>query len=196
MHIKLIIMKTAMIILGILFLLISCKNDSNVVLPDSTKDSEYKNWPGKDGIIKCNIEFPAQLISKCQLSLTVGSNGQSFFYKIPIDENDTIKKGRLQVGVFSNIEAAQLSLVNCITELTTPFKPPFLTNEDYKTGDVAFGEVKNNVLWMAFVRNNVLIVIDAPVSTAKEISSEIDKSIINASDWKEGMTPPSFILPN
>lgn len=196
MHLKLIVMKTAMIILGLLFLLISCKNDSTVVLPDSTKDSEYKNWPGKDGIIKCNIEFPAQLITKYQLSLTVGSNGQSFFYKIPIDENDTIKKGKLQVGVFSNIEAAQLGLVSCIAELTTPFKPPFLTNEEYKAGEVAFGEVKNSILWMAFVRNNVLIIIDAPVKTAKEISFEIDKSIINASNWKEGMAPPSFLLPD
>jgi len=174
----------------------SCKNDNTVAPIDTTKNYEYENWAGKDGIVKCNIVFPSQLISEFGLSITVGSDGQSFFYKIPIDENDTIKKGRLQVGVFSNIEAAQLGLVNCISELTTPFKPSFLTNEDYKVGDVAFGEVKNNVLWMAFVRNNVLIIVNASKNTSKRISLEIDKSVINSSEWKEGMAPPSFLLPN
>lgn len=183
-------------LLGLLIIvsLFSCKDDS--IVQPNIKGYGYESWPGKSGAVKTNIEIPAQLITGYQLSLTVGSNGQSFFYKIPIDENDTIKKGRLQVGVFSTIESAQLGLVNCIAELTTPFKPLFLTNEEYKAGDVAFGEVKNNVLWMAFVRNNVLIIIDTSINTAKEISFEMDKSIINASTWKQGMAPPSFILPN
>lgn len=86
-------------------------------------------------------------------------------------------------------------MVDYLNILTTPLKPPRLTNEDFKTGDVAFGEVNNGILWMAFTRNNVLVLIDAPINDAKVISSEIDKRILDAPTWKDGMAKPSFVLP-
>ena len=127
------------------------------------------------------------------MSLATGSKGNYFFYKVPLDENDTIKNGRLQAQVFSSIEEAQLALVDYLNILTTPVKPPRLTNEDFKAGDVAFGEVNNGILWMIFVRNNVLVIVHAPTKIAKAIAQEIDKAIQNSPEWQEGMPEPSFI---
>ena len=158
------------------------------------KRYDYENWPGKDGVVKTNIEFPDELISEYDMSLASGVKGNYFFYKVPLYENDTIKNGRLQAQVFSIIDTAQLALVNYLNTLTTPFKPPRLMNEDFKAGDVAFGENKDGILWMAFTRNNVLIIVHAPLKIAKAIALEIDKAIQNAPEWKKNTLKPSFIL--
>jgi hypothetical protein len=154
----------------------------------------YDNWPGKSGVIKSNIELPTQLISKFNLTLAQGSKETSFFYKISLDENDQIKKGRLQAEIFSSIEEAQSALVEYLDCLTTPYKPPRLTNEGFKIGDIAFGEVNNGILRMAFTRNNVLLVVHAPINKAKEIAQGFDKNIQVAPEWKKDTSKPSFVL--
>ena len=159
------------------------------------KRYDYENWPGKDGVVKTNIEFPDELISEYDMSLASGVKGNYFFYKVPLYENDIIKNGRLQAQVFSSIDTTQLALVNYLNTLTTPFKPPRLTNEDFKAGDVAFGENKDEILWMAFTRNNVLVIVHAQTEKAGNIAHKIDTAIQNAPEWEEGMPEPSFILP-
>jgi len=135
-----------------------------------------------------------QFISKHDLTLAQGSTGKYFFYKVPFDESDTIKKGRLQAQVFSNIAEAQLALVDYLDKLTTPNKPPRLTDDDLKIGDVAFGREYNGILRIAFARNNVFVVVHAPTIKAMEIALEIDQKIQNAPEWKEDSPEPSFIL--
>lgn len=89
-------MKTTMIILCLVFLFLSCNEFKTDTTSNSEENYGYVNWPNKNGAIKCNIEFPAQLISEFNLTLAAVSNGVSFFYKVPFDQNDNIKKGRLQ----------------------------------------------------------------------------------------------------
>jgi hypothetical protein len=188
-------MKTTLVVLCLMFLFLSCQKEKTDTISEAEENYGYENWLGKNGIVKTNIEFPDELISEYHMSLASGVKGNYFFYKVPLYENDTIKNGRLQVQVFSSIDTAQLALVNYLNTLTTPFKPPRLTNEDFKVGDVAFGENKDGILWMVFTRNNVLIIVNTLINVAKSIALEIDKSIQNASEWKEGMPEPIFILP-
>lgn len=155
---------------------------------------DIENWSGKNSVVKDHISLPNNVIKEYNMTLTKGSRESSFFYKISLDENDRLKKGRLQVKVFSNIKDAQLALVEYLDCLSTPFKPPRLTDEDLIAGDVAFGDENNGIIRMAFVRNNVVVVIHAPITKAKKIAQEIDEKIQNAHEWKVDSLKPSFIL--
>jgi hypothetical protein len=188
-------MKTTMIIVCIMLSFLSCQKEKTDTTVETEENYGYENWPGKDDVVKTDIEFPNELISKYHMSLASGASGTYFFYKVPLYENDIIKNGRLQAQVFSSIDTAQLALVNYLNLLTTPLKPPRLTNENYKAGDVAFGENKDGILWMAFTRNNVIVIIHAQTEKAGDIANEIDTAIQNAPEWDESMPEPSFILP-
>ncbi|MGD8779169.1 MAG: hypothetical protein PVH88_09450 [Ignavibacteria bacterium] len=179
-------------IMGIIYIIIiTC-----CFLTDTFAQERYgfENWPGKSGVIKSAIELPSQLISTQNLSLAEGSRGNSLFYKIPLDENDQLKKGRLQAEVFATVEKAQLALVEYLDCLTTPYKPPRLIGKEFKIGDVAFGEEKDKILLMAFTRNNVLVIVHAPINIAVEISEGFDGNIQNAVEWGKDGSIPSFLL--
>lgn len=176
----------------IIVFMASCQKDNNQV---SEENYGYENWPGKAGTVKSNIAFPEQLISLYGLELTTGSTGASFFYKVPISESDNLKKGRIQVEVYDSVEKSQLSLVEYLDLLTTPSKPPRLSNKNEAFGDVAFGEIYNEVYKLAFVRNNVLVVINAATETAKAIAASIDERIKIAPQWQASLGLPTFILP-
>ena len=172
--------------------LTSCHENDNTVVEENYG---YENWPGKDGTVKSNIEFPAQLVLQYGLELTVGSTVASFFYKVPLADNDDLKKGRLQIEVYDSVEKSQQGLVEYLDLLTTPSKPPRLSDKNEIFGDVAFGEIYSGVFKLAFVRNNVLVVINAPTETAKAIATGIDEKIKIAPQWQAGSEIPSFILP-
>ena len=91
-------------------------------------------------------------------------------------------------------EEAQLALVENLEVITDLSKPPLLTNEDFKAGDVAFGKDKDGILWMAFTRNNVLAIVCAPIEKARNIAHEIDKTLLSSPEWKKNTSNPLFIL--
>lgn len=184
-----------MIITIIMFSFLSCQKERTDTTVETEENSGYENWPGKDGDVKTNIDFPDELIAEYDMSLASVVKGTYFFYKVPLYINDIIKNGRLQAQVFSNIDMAQMALVNYLNTLTTPFKPPRLTYQNFKSGDVAFGEKKDGILWMAFTRNNVIVIVHAQSEKAGDIANKIDSAIQNAPEWQEGMPEPSFILP-
>lgn len=155
---------------------------------------DYENWPGKNVLAKSNIELPEEFITENNLDLTKGSKEDYFFYRISLDENDSLKEGRLQCEVFSTTIEAQKALVECLNIMTKPIKPPRLLTEDFNPGDVAFGEEQNGIYWMTFVRNNVLIVIHAPTRVAVEMGQYIDARIKVAPIWNPDEPKPSFIL--
>lgn len=158
------------------------------------KNYGYENWPGKRGVVKSNIILNSEFVNNHKMLLAEGSKENSLFYKISLGDNDTLKKGRLQAEVFSSVEEAQLALVEYLECLATINKPPRLTYEDFKAGDVAFGREYDGLLWMAFTRNNILIVIHAPIKKAMSIAQEVDKKIQNAPEWNKETPIPSFIL--
>lgn len=154
----------------------------------------YDFWPGKNGTVKSNIEFPEPLIMEYGLVLTPGSTGSSFFYKLPLKTNDNLKKGRLQVTVYATVEESQLGLIEYLGLLTTLSKPPRLTDKDLIAGDVAFGYIYDGIFKLAFVRNNVLAIVEAPTEAANAISVAIDEKIRIAPEWQAGSTSPYFNL--
>lgn len=155
---------------------------------------DYENWPGKNGSVKSNIELQEEFITVNNLDLTKGSKGDYFFYRISLDENDSLKEGRLQCEVFSTTIEAQKALVECLNIMTKPIKPPRLLTKDLNPGDVAFGEEQNGIYWMTYVRNNVLIVIHAPTRVAVEMAQYIDERIKVAPIWNPDEPAPSIIL--
>ena len=154
----------------------------------------FDSWPGKSGVIKNEIELPSQIISTHNLLLAEGSSRNSFFYKIPLDENDQIKKGRFQAEVFNTIEKAQLALVEYLDCLATPFKPTRLIDKDFKLGDVVYEKENDGILLIALSRNNVMIIVHATLNLAMEIIKEFDKNILNAPLWKRDSSKPYFLL--
>jgi len=170
-------MKPRTIIIScILLTLFSCnlyEKNSDVL----KSDYNIENWSGKDGVVKGNIEFPIYIIDKYDLSLNIGSDGNSFSYKIPFENSDTIEYGKLSVTVFPTIEEAQLGLEEYLLILQTPFKPPRLTGENL-VGDVAFGQEINNEMRINFTRCNMFIIVHAATDQAYEISNAIDEPLI------------------
>jgi len=154
----------------------------------------YENWPGKNGIAKTDVIIPHQLVSKYDMSFRRGSTETYLRYKIALNENDTIKNGYLHIRIFLSTEEAQLALVENLEVITDLSKPPLLTNEDFKAGDVAFGKDKDGILWMAFTRNNVLAIVCAPIEKARNIAHEIDKTLLSSPEWKKNTSNPLFIL--
>lgn len=171
-------------------LLFSCSDNSII---QSVNDHDRTLWPGKDGVVKCNIEFPSQFVLQYNLTLAAGAKGTSFFFKIPLDENDVLKKGRIQVDVYASIEEAQLALMAYLETMTTNFKPPRLSDKQFNAGDIAFGEETSGIYKVAFVRNNVLVIVHAPKEIAEILAKGIDEKIQSAPDWKIGSSKPSFI---
>lgn len=172
--------------------LFSCKDDS-AEQPELINYG-YESWPGKSGVIKTNIEFPGHFILEYDLSLNMGSKGDAFSYGLPLDENDSTKIGLINAMVFSSVEKAQLALIDYLDNMVTPYKPPRLTNEDFKVGDVGFGKVYDGILRLEFVRNNVLVIVIAPEEIAKIIIKGIDQKIQLAPEWQTGASIPTFIL--
>jgi hypothetical protein len=155
----------------------------------------YEKWPGKSGAVKHKIDFPKQLITQFNLELSAGSKKFSFFYMIQLKNEDNIKNGRLEIDVYPSVEKAQLGLVEYMNSLQTPFKPPRISDKDFKSGDVAFGSEKDEILWLAFTKNNVRIIIHAPFKTGNVIADELGKTIQNAPIWTSNDPEPAFILP-
>jgi hypothetical protein len=81
-----------------------------------------------------------------------------------------------------------------LESLSTRIKPPLLTNEEFEYGDVAFGQVYDNEFRVAYTKNNVFIVIHAPLKVAKEIAFAIENNIKKAPVWKNKDNKPSFVF--
>jgi hypothetical protein len=158
------------------------------------RNYDFASWDGKNGASKNNIEIPERFLKKYNACLAIGSDEYSFFYKVPLDKNDTIRNGRFQSAIFLNSEEAQRALVNYLNELTTPKKPARLNIEDYNIGDIAFGDIISGILYLVFTRNNVLVFVQAETNTAKEIAIEFDNLIQKSSDWTKDNLKPCFKL--
>jgi len=165
--------------------------EGTLTLPPE-KDYGYATWPGKAGTAKTNVELPTELLTKYQATLSAGSNAQNFFYKVPMDEFATVKTGRVQASIFLTTQAAQLGLVNYLNELQ--ILPPRLTNEAYKVGDVAFGQIFDGKLYLVFTRNNVMVVIQSQTSTTTELAIGMDAKIQSSPECQSVTTIPSFVL--
>lgn len=152
----------------------------------------YENWPGKYGSSKSGVKVPEKILENLNAVLTIGSNESSFFYKIPIDENDSIRVGRFQSCIFSTPQAAQFGLVQYLNELTTANKPRQLDKANFSFGDVAFGNSIDGVLHLVYTRNNIFVVIICDQNVAVEIGEIFDKLIKDAPDRDENQSKPTF----
>lgn len=150
---------------------------------------DYENWPGKNSVSKNNIKINDNLVSNYKMKLAKGYNDSSLFYRIPLNENDSIKKGRLHIKIFSNSSEAQMALTAYLDCIVTPKSFPRLTSEKFKHGDVAFGSEHNGIIQMAYTKNNVLVILHAPTEKALLLCNEIDLIIQNAPELRSTIKP-------
>lgn len=158
------------------------------------KDFGYESWPGKNGTIRRSIELSVTSLSGYGLQLAPGFNDSTVFLKIPLSEDDALKKGRLQIDVYRTIEEAQLAIVEFFYTMTRPWKFPRLTDKEFQVGDVAFGEESKGVFFVVFTRANVRIILRAPTRVAKELAGKVDGAVQNAPAWKLGDPRPALII--
>jgi len=164
------------------------------VMAQIADNYNYENWKGQGGDIKTKIEIPSQFILINEMSVRESSTEIFLRFKIGLNEKDTLKKGYLHLKIFPSVEKAQLALVEYLNVITNFHKPSNLTTEEFKVGDVAFGSKFDDILCVSFVRNNVLIIVNAKYSDAKNILFSTDSIIQKATIWQKGMPAPFFIL--
>src|SRR3989304_7563968 len=73
-------------------------------------DFGYKDWPGKNGMVKPRIELPVTTFLGYDLQLTPTFNDSIIRFKMPISKDDTVKLGRFFMQIYPTIEMAQLAL--------------------------------------------------------------------------------------
>jgi|SRR3989304_3176221 len=154
----------------------------------------YKNWPGKNSIAKNKIEIDDNLVSNYKMSLAKGYNDSSLFYKIRLNEGDSLKKGRLQIKIFSSTSEAQLALAEYLDCLAMPTMLPRISSGNFKYGDIAFGKEYDGIIQLAYTRNNVLVVLHAPTEKALLLANEIDLRIQNAPELRAHTHKPSLLF--
>jgi len=164
------------------------------ILGAQDENFDYENWPGKNGVIRGSIELPINSFLGYGLQLKPGFNDSTLRFDLPISGNDTAKIGKLEIKIFKTIKVAQLSLLDFLYAIQSPFKPPRLTSEEFSPGDVAFGSEKNEIFLLVFVRANVRVIIRAPADVAEEIAQKIDSLIQAAPVWASGDLKPHFII--
>ncbi|MBC8182644.1 hypothetical protein H8E88_16210 [candidate division KSB1 bacterium] len=74
-------------------------------------DFGYNCWP-KNGTIRRSIELPVNTFLEYELELQPGFNDSTIHFDLPLSEDDTVKIGRFDIDIYSNIENAQLALLN------------------------------------------------------------------------------------
>ncbi|MBC8182654.1 hypothetical protein H8E88_16260 [candidate division KSB1 bacterium] len=92
-----------------LLCLYNCDKDKS---PLTCQDElDLKCWP-KNGTIRRSIELPVNTFLEYELELQPGFNDSTIHFDLPLSEDDTVKIGRFDIDIYSNIENAQLALLN------------------------------------------------------------------------------------
>jgi len=167
-------LKTKIILINLLLIILFAKAQVN--------NYGSENWPGKNSLMKNNIELKDSLALKYNLYLAKGSINNSVIYKMPINSYDTMLIGKLYIQIYLSPTEAQSYLVEYLNLITNINKPTRLTNENYNCGDVAFAYEYNETIDLSFTKNNVLVIIyganDMVVSLAKKITEIIENADI------------------
>ncbi|MFH0756659.1 MAG: hypothetical protein V2B15_05160 [Bacteroidota bacterium] len=138
------------------------------------------NWPGKTGEVKAKLEIPKLFITKYDLTLANGHTDYSAFFRLPIESDEDVKKGRLQISIYPSVEESQSALVEYLDCLTTINKPTRLQDSEIQSVDVAFGNINEGIWFIAFTKNNIFIILKASSETIKTLMQDIESVIRNA----------------
>jgi hypothetical protein len=152
----------------------------------------YKDWPGKDGVIKHRIELPVTPFLGYELKSTSRFNDSIIYFRLPLSKEDTVKVGRLRIQIYPTIEKAQIALRDYMYTFQSTITPPRLIQDEFPYGDVAFGWEKAGALRVYFCNHNVMIIIEAIYTI--ELAAKIDSIIQAAPDWSSGYSKPAFII--
>lgn len=161
----------------------------------------YKDWPGKDNELKCNIELQITPFTGYELKGTFSPH--ILYFNLPISKEDKKRQGRLVLQIFPTIEKAQMALLeNLYTFESNSIRPPRLNEKDFPFGDVCFGWLNGDTItgeifkgrhvW--YVKNNVFIIIEAIPSFVDELAAKVDSIIQSAAVCLPESSDPKFVF--
>jgi hypothetical protein len=157
------------------------------------KDIEIGLLNHKNSTVKSNIVFPPELHTKYSLFHLKNSTVYAPSLRFPFLIDDSTKQyGSIKITVHKSIESTYAHLLQFLNELSNPFTPPKITEGSLVIGDIAFGEIKNGILFLVFTRNNVLVWIKGPTDIVMEIARNIEKEIDLAPVLGKVTEIPSF----
>lgn len=154
---------------------------------------DYENWNGKNSSAKKSIVIEDDFVNKYGLSIRKSYDSKYVSYRIALDESDSIKKGILRIYSFLNPTEAQTALMKHFNNSSSYKVPPRMDGE-LKYLDVAFGNESNDILELAFTKNNFFVFMQAPTKTALMIAKEIADKIEVASIYSSGEREPNIVF--
>jgi len=188
-------MKQITTIITIAFLcLYNCNNNDKSPLT-CQDELDHKCW-SKSGSTRRSIELPVSTFSGYELKLKPGFNDSTLHFDLPLSEDDTVKIGRFDIDIYSNIEKAKLDLLDFLYSIQSNVELPRLSKNAFLFGDVAFGKDRECIFFVFFTQDNVRIIIDAQTNIAKELAQKIVNIILNSPVGKTGNPKSSFIITN
>jgi hypothetical protein len=160
--------------------------------------SDFASWPGKDGAVKTNIEFPVEPFLGYELTLW-SSNKYGVSLELPLKkpklhapEGGQGIKAEIEIHVFPTVELAQNLICSSNTgiyQFKRFFYPP--------VGDVALGLQRLGYYTLYFSRANVAVYFryftyddSLSIKAFRELPQVIDTIIKESSVWKTGDTAP------
>jgi hypothetical protein len=160
---------------------------------------DYKNWPGKDGAVKNNIELNVK--SFLGYGITMPKGAVRYDYSditmilpelLPIGGMYR-HSGIIMIRVYPTIEEAQIDLCNTPIGMEGSNKPERIM--DSPVGDVALGLEQFGFHDLYFSRANVLVSIMSIANSdttkvLEKLPLIIDALILNAPIWKIGDPNP------
>jgi hypothetical protein len=174
-----------------------------IVIPaySSMAAEDYTTWPGKDGVIKTDIDLPVTPFLGYGLSISNPRSIEDALYNIwfnlpekkssqtPSDAPGA--KGSVRLFVYHTIDDAQFHLRDTI--YTSQLDPKRIPNPQF--GDVAFSLDNMGYTTLYWTRMNVLVSIEliADIDSSKvfgKLGTAIDEIIRNAPTWKTGDPRP------
>lgn len=172
------------------FLMIVCVQ-SVAQTPDD--DFGYKDWPGKDDVVKQRIELPVTSFVGYGLRLTPTFNDSIVRFDLPLSAEDTFKMGRFYMQIFPTIERTHFALLNHLYAFQSNIKPLRLEKEEFPLCDVVFGLENEDTSYLYFCKNNVFIIIESTTIFSKGLYEKIASIVQIAPVWSSGSNP-SFIV--
>ncbi|MDP2982934.1 MAG: hypothetical protein Q8O92_06375 [Candidatus Latescibacter sp.] len=156
-------------------------------------DFDFENWPGKNGLIRANIEFPVGPF--LGYGITIHSDLIPWYLWLNLQENSTMFYGEIKIDIYPTIEEAQRQMLWHFYYLQVPYRLKRLLNSPI--GDVVFGLDNKTTRSLFFTRANVMVQIESLITNTKaydELPEKIDAIIQNSPIWKQGDPRPQLIV--
>jgi hypothetical protein len=166
---------------------------------------DYNNWPGRDGIVKTNIDLPVApfLGYEFILNRIYPMDSSSIWLRLPLKKSPDSpanlpgEQGQLKFSVCPTIIEAQYAMFCVVSDYMGHTQPKRLTEPP--VGDVAIIVETKGYYNLFFTRTNVFVCmqfisVSDTTRLFRNLAKEIDKVILNSLAWNTRDPAPHLII--